>query len=220
MDVVIGSNSLVSRKGIRALLELAEDIDILAEADVLGACASGQVHRVHAIVIDSSFTMETARAAACILAKLERTVIVLVGSSPAGLWLAARVNSGRSLILDDGTSLDGMLAAISGSVDEVATLKAGNGDHPSLRSHDRPYNGEGQEDRLATLLSAREWEVLALVANGHTDKEIARELVLSLHTVKGHVRNVLRKLQVTNRTAAAAAFVTLIPPAVPSLTPS
>jgi DNA-binding NarL/FixJ family response regulator len=56
------------------------------------------------------------------------------------------------------------------------------------------------------------------MARGYADKGIARELVLSYHTVKGHVRNVLRKLRVPNRTAAAAAFVALVTPAVPSFT--
>ncbi len=206
--------------GIRALLEQAEHIQIVAEADVLGACASAHVHRLDAIILESSFPMETARAAACILAKLDRTAVVFLGPSPASLWLAARVNSGRSLILDHGVSLDGMVAAIYGSVDEAAALETGNSDDSSLTSDDLlRHNGGRQEDRLETLLSAREWEVLSLIAVGHSDKEIARELVLSQHTVKGHVRNVLRKLQVPNRTAAAAVFVALVPPAAPRFMP-
>lgn len=54
-------------------------------------------------------------------------------------------------------------------------------------------------------LSARERDVLRLVAEGCTDAEIARRLVLSPHTVHRHVANILRKLGLRSRSAAAAA---------------
>jgi pimeloyl-ACP methyl ester carboxylesterase/DNA-binding CsgD family transcriptional regulator len=54
------------------------------------------------------------------------------------------------------------------------------------------------------LLSSREREVLALVARGLSDREIAEQLVLSSHTVHRHVANIRRKLGRTSRTAAVA----------------
>lgn len=56
----------------------------------------------------------------------------------------------------------------------------------------------------AVLLSAREREVLALVANGLSDKEIAEQLVLSEHTVHRHIANVRNKMGRGTRTAAVA----------------
>jgi LuxR family maltose regulon positive regulatory protein len=53
-------------------------------------------------------------------------------------------------------------------------------------------------------LTAREVEVLRLMAAGRSNPEIAEELVITLTTVKAHVRNILRKLDVENRTQAAA----------------
>jgi DNA-binding NarL/FixJ family response regulator len=52
-------------------------------------------------------------------------------------------------------------------------------------------------------LTPRESEVLQLIAAGATDKEIAQDLSLSLHTVKSHVRNILGKLHAVNRRQAA-----------------
>ena len=53
-------------------------------------------------------------------------------------------------------------------------------------------------------LTGREVEVLALVATGKTNREIAAALVISEHTVARHVQNILAKLGVSSRTAASA----------------
>jgi DNA-binding NarL/FixJ family response regulator len=56
--------------------------------------------------------------------------------------------------------------------------------------------------RLAEL-TERELEVLRLVAEGHTNQEIAAVLIISPTTVKTHVQNILQKLDVSDRTQAA-----------------
>jgi LuxR family maltose regulon positive regulatory protein len=58
--------------------------------------------------------------------------------------------------------------------------------------------------RLAEPLSGRELEVLALIARGLTNQEIALRLYLSLHTVKAHARSIYAKLGVSSRTQAVA----------------
>jgi DNA-binding NarL/FixJ family response regulator len=52
-------------------------------------------------------------------------------------------------------------------------------------------------------LTGREKEVLSLVAQGASDQEIADDLVISVHTVKSHMRNILAKLQLGHRHEAA-----------------
>jgi DNA-binding NarL/FixJ family response regulator len=61
-----------------------------------------------------------------------------------------------------------------------------------------------EPDGPLSRLSRRELEVLDLVAQGRTNREIAARLVLSEHTVNRHVANILRKLGLTSRTAAAS----------------
>lgn len=55
-----------------------------------------------------------------------------------------------------------------------------------------------------SMLSAREWDVLKLLANGMSNREIADSLVISENTVKTHMRSILTKLHLKNRTQAAA----------------
>ena len=54
-----------------------------------------------------------------------------------------------------------------------------------------------------TTLTTREMEVLKLIADGLSNNELTEELVISLHTVKGHVSNILSKLHLADRTQAA-----------------
>ncbi|MBS1870350.1 MAG: response regulator transcription factor [Actinobacteria bacterium] len=59
-----------------------------------------------------------------------------------------------------------------------------------------------QSDQPTTLLSQREQEVLALIAGGSTNREIAAQLYLSPHTVKEHTSALYRKLKARNRAEA------------------
>jgi DNA-binding NarL/FixJ family response regulator len=52
-------------------------------------------------------------------------------------------------------------------------------------------------------LTNREREVLSLIGNGATNREIAKTLIISEHTVKSHLRSILNKLNVHNRQQAA-----------------
>ena len=63
---------------------------------------------------------------------------------------------------------------------------------------------DGASGELLPELTAREREVLALLAEGLTNRGIADRLVVSEHTVHRHVTSILRKLDLPSRTAAAA----------------
>ena len=65
------------------------------------------------------------------------------------------------------------------------------------------------EDGLATHLTAREIDVLRLMAEGKTNGDIARALFVSEGTVKFHVKNILRKMQASNRADASARYLRL-----------
>jgi DNA-binding NarL/FixJ family response regulator len=83
---------------------------------------------------------------------------------------------------------------------------------------ERPGGGPPSEERInspeslqsfAAGLTGREIEVLGLLVQGHTNREIAQNLVLSSGTVKVHVQHIIRKLGVSDRTQAAVRAIEL-----------
>ena len=74
-----------------------------------------------------------------------------------------------------------------------------------LRPHlNECYQELGRRRRAAPALTSRQWELLHLLAAGHSNAEIARQLVVSVSTVRKHLENIFTRLGVTNRTAAIA----------------
>jgi DNA-binding CsgD family transcriptional regulator len=106
------------------------------------------------------------------------------------------------------TQLHDLLSATSDSLDQICdaavTLERRE---PATVTAFRPG---ATRSPLGSLLSAREQEVLELMASGATNNQIARELVVSEGTVKSHVKRILRKLHVDNRAGAVARYLHLI----------
>lgn len=78
-------------------------------------------------------------------------------------------------------------------------------DYKGQEVDDNAYEQElFTQPTIQMLLSKREWEVYSLLLLGHTDKEIADQLFVSLNTVKTHIKKIYQKLGVRNRMEAAA----------------
>jgi len=113
--------------------------------------------------------------------------------------LAHRLEGQRSAL---HFALGGALDALDDLCDADIVLE--------LAAAARPSDASGAQDssapRRAALLTAREREVVQLVAAGATNKAIATELVVSVETVKSHMSSVMRKLGATSRAQAVARF--------------
>ncbi len=66
---------------------------------------------------------------------------------------------------------------------------------------------EVAKQNIIAPLSSRENEVLSLIAEGYSNKEIAQKLCISVYTVKNHVSNLLKKMNVRNRNQLAISFL-------------
>src|SRR6478752_1329160 len=92
-----------------------------------------------------------------------------------------------------GTDLTGSAAAVGGQMDDYKVPRPDGGEGPVLNGAGEPHG-----------LSAREVEVMSLIADGQTNGEIAAHLFLAEKTVKNHVRRIYSKLGVGSRPAAIA----------------
>lgn len=150
------------------------------------------------------------------------------GDLPAALAALARVlelaePEGYMRVFEDeglpmarlltAAAAQGIAPAYVGKLSAVLALsEAETPSHPQANPgqaiHPATLSGQPQGDPLAEPLieplSARELEVLHLIAEGLSNQEVASRLYLSLHTVKVHARNIFGKLGVKSRTQAAA----------------
>jgi DNA-binding NarL/FixJ family response regulator len=124
-----------------------------------------------------------------------RTLLILQRSSPEVLQQALQLGCNGVVVesrLAQGAMVDAIRAVIGGGI-YADSLGA-----EALRATNR---GEGFE--LLEPLTARELEVLQLITQGYTNREMAETLIVSPETIKTHVANILSKLQARDRTQAA-----------------
>ncbi len=131
-------------------------------------------------------------------------------------------NAGDPAILlvteTEANPVDALLHALAGSLTAVLVyLAAARGARLTRMEPGEHLRQVVARARKRLGLTAREAEVLTLVARGFTDREIAAHLVISVRTAEHHVAHILRKLSAPNQRAAAAIAHRLASPRVPAL---
>jgi DNA-binding NarL/FixJ family response regulator len=110
------------------------------------------------------------------------------------------LKAGASGVLPRHSSISDLLVAIDAVIQGFAILPR-NGPDPELPDSTPPKPSGFERDHM---LTARELEVLRLLAEGASNKLIARRLGISFHTAKFHVASIATKLDATGRTDAVA----------------
>jgi DNA-binding CsgD family transcriptional regulator len=100
----------------------------------------------------------------------------------------------------DDPALKDRLATLLGGVAGLALASPGESADAAIVGRNAPPRAEPSESEL----TPRELDVLALMAEGASNKAIARQLGISVHTAKFHVGSILDKLDATGRTDAVA----------------
>ncbi len=140
-------------------------------------------------------------AAAIIREHCPQTAVVMLTASEADedLYRAVQLGAAGYLLKDlDAQDLFDMLEGIEHG---EALLTRSMGARLLKVIAQKPKDNHAD---LTSLLTEREIEVLRLVAQGESNSQIADSLTISINTVKVHLRNILDKLSVENRTQAAA----------------
>ncbi len=198
--LVLADDQTLVRHGIRSLLEIAGGIDVVAEAeDGAAAVEAVRKHEPDVLLLDlrmpgrdGIWALETLRDEGP-----EVAVLVLTTFDDDALVLRALQAGARGYLLKDVT--------LEQLADAVRTLAAGETlVQPAVTARllRAVRSGPAPADAAPAELTGREREVLRLMAQGWSNRQIADALYLAEGTVKNHVSNVLLKLGAKDRTRA------------------
>lgn len=195
--IVLADDHPVVRAGIRALLEGDPELEVVGEAATPdGAVALAAADRPDVVLMDLQFGQDQTGADAT------RRIRALAGA-PAVLVLTNYDTDGDILgAVEAGAS--GYLLKDAPPAELIAAIRAAAAGESALA----PAIAGRLLARIRTpqaSLSARETEVLRLVADGESNSAIAARLHISDATVKSHLVHIFSKLGVSSRTAAVAA---------------
>jgi len=195
--VLLADDHAVLREGLRSLLSLQEDIEVVGEA------SDGQeaVERVEqlapdVVVMDIAMPRMDGLEATRLLKQEHPEVQVLILTQHDNReYVFSLLQAGAAGYVLKKTSGAEVIAAIRSVFNEGAFLPPGIAREVIDRYVQQPLEEEGHP-----RLTGREKEVLRLLAEGKSNKEIAELLYLSIKTVMAHRSNIMEKLDIHSRT--------------------
>lgn len=192
--VVLIDDHPIVRAGIAGMLAQTDGIEVVGEA-ANGREALGLIERVTPDVLLLDLRMP-------VMDGPELIRELRAQGSKVGILVLTTYDTDADILRATEAGANGYLLKDTSLADLVRAIEATNaGDTwlaPSVAAQVmKSLHGSGTEK-----LSTRELDVLRLVADGHSNKEIATELHVSPATVKTHLIHVFRKLNVNDRTAA------------------
>jgi two-component system NarL family response regulator len=198
-SVVIVDDAELFREALRAAFA-QEGFDVRAvAADAMKGIDITREHQPDLVMLDLLMPgMSGLEVVATIIKASPRTKVVLLTSSESAEDLLAAVKAGASGYLTKDTPLPRLVAAMHDVLNGGAAVSPAMGGKLFTALRDLLRHSGTTSARIPEL-TGRELEILGLVGNGKTSREIAEELFISENTVRNHVRNVLDKLGLRSR---------------------
>lgn len=198
--VLLADDHVLVRQGTRELLEREEDIEVVAEADdgeEAVRLATSQCPDI-AIMDIAMPKLNGIEATRQIKALHPATAVLVLTAYDDDEYIFALLEAGAAGYLLKDVHSDELIKAIRAVHAGESVL------HPAIAR--KVINRFAQpadkrtEERALDQLTERELEVVRLAAKGMTNREIARELVLSVRTVQAHLSHIFNKIGVSSRT--------------------
>jgi two-component system response regulator NreC len=192
--ILLADDHTVVRKGLRMLLESQEGFQVIADAcDGRETIALAEQHQPDVVVLDVAMPiLNGIEAARQISAKHPGMAIVFLSMhSDEGYVLKALKSGARAYLLKDSAEYD-LIAAIK-AVSEGKAFFSPAISKMLVEDYVRQMRERDVEDSYE-LLTTREREIVQLLAEGKSNKDVASLLHLSLYTVETHRGNIFQKL--------------------------
>ena len=196
--VLVADDHTIVRQGLRAILESEPDIEVVGEAaDGIEAVKKAAALSPDVVVMDVSMPrLNGLEATSRIVRESSKTQVVALTMHSSEEYVYSCLKAGaKGYLLKESASSD--------LVQAIRVVRAGGTYlHPSVSvqvvseylKRPDPRTRSGATDSL----TSREREVLQLIAEGHTNREIATLLTLSVKTVEAHRTRIMEKLKIHN----------------------
>ena len=200
IKIMIADDHSMIREGLKSLLELEGDIQVVAEAeDGVDCLEKLKICTPDVLLLDINMPRKNGLEVLQTLksSKSKVKVLVLTVHNEVEYLMKAVDIGGDGYILKDSESAELKKAIFS-------IVEGENYIQPSLiPSLNSKMIEKNRDEGKIESLTKRELEVLKLLAVGMYNKEVAEKLNISERTVKNHVSNIFKKIEVTDRTQAA-----------------
>ncbi len=196
--VLIADPQLLFRRGLRALFSAEPDLEVVEEAaDFPDALAKSGLLKPDVMLMDLALLESATQQSLLAIRQREaaQTALLFLTDKDGEQQLETAIAAGaRGYMLRSSTPaqlLAGVRRVISAEDRSTMTISPAIADLQALAASNPPQRG--------SVLTAREQEVVRLLADGRTVRDVAAELGLSIKTVEAHKLNLMRKLDIHNR---------------------
>ena len=192
--VLLADDHIVMRKGLRLLLERQPNITVVGEASDGRECVSlAESENPDVVVMDIAMpNLNGIEAARQIVAQRPNVAVAVLSMHSDESYVIRALKAGaRAYLLKDSAESD-LIAAIRALSDGKSFFSPAIS-RLLVEDYMRQLERKGVEDSYE-LLTTREREILQLLAEGKSNKEVANMLSLSLYTVETHRTHILQKL--------------------------
>lgn len=207
--VAIIDNQQIFREGLHRLLEAESDLNVIISNNDISNISEDALQQVDVFIVDVHVAKEEAEIIKKrIVAQDNEQKIIIVSSETNKVDVTDIIIAGYHGYLLHEMSYTNFIEAVRTVIEggifiHPQVLHVLLSDYRQLVKGNRMLDRTEQTNTIERICTKRENEILQLLVNGNDNNSIAKELNISEKTVKNHLTNIFRKLEVRDRTQAA-----------------